>query len=95
MTPRRQFTQLNARWAKRPIAAGGKRRESGTTGGATMNMPRVTETLPDSIRVRHPVKSEHDVQRDRVRASILAVPGEPSSREPAKKPALFNRIASR
>jgi hypothetical protein len=59
-----------------------------------MNMPRVTETVPDSIRVRHPVKSEHDVQRDRVRASVLAVPAEPTSHQPAEKPALFNRITS-
>ena len=60
-----------------------------------MNMPRVTETVPDSIRVRHPVKSEHDLQRDRVRASFLAVPGEPMSHQPpTTKPALFNRIAS-
>jgi hypothetical protein len=59
-----------------------------------MNLPRVTETVPDSIRARQP-KSEHDVQRDRVRASILAVPAEPVSRKPDQKPALFNRIASR
>jgi hypothetical protein len=60
-----------------------------------MNTPRVTETVPDSIRAREPGKSEHDVQRDRVRASILAVPAEPASRQPPEKPALFNRIASR
>jgi len=59
-----------------------------------MNTPRVTETVPDSIRVRQPTQSEHNLQRDRVRASILAVPGEPASRAPAKKPALFNRISS-
>ena len=44
-----------------------------------MTTPRVTETVPDSIRLRQAVKSEHDVQRDRVRASILAVPGEPNT----------------
>jgi hypothetical protein len=60
-----------------------------------MNLPRVTETMPDSIRAREPGKSEHDLQRDRVRASFLAVPGEPTSRQPQEKPALFNRIASR
>jgi hypothetical protein len=59
-----------------------------------MTRPHVTETVPDSIRSRLP-KSVHDVQRDRVRASILAVPAEPTSRQPAKKPALFHRIASR
>jgi hypothetical protein len=60
-----------------------------------MNPPRVTETVPDSIRARQERHSEHDVQRDRVRASFLAVPAEPTSRQPQEKPALFNRIASR
>ena len=60
-----------------------------------MTTPRVTETVPDSIRARQAVRSEHDVQRDRVRASFLAVPGEPTSRQPQEKPALFNRIVSR
>ena len=60
-----------------------------------MTTPRVTEMVPDSIRSREPVRSEHDVQRDRVRASFLAVPAEPTSRQPDEKPALFNRIASR
>ena len=60
-----------------------------------MNPPRVTETVPDSIRARQPAKTEHDVQRDRVRASFLTVPAEPTSRQPDEKPALFNRIASR
>jgi hypothetical protein len=61
-----------------------------------MNLPRVTETVPDSIRAREQVaKSEHDLQRDRVRASFLSVPAEPTSRQPDEKPALFNRIASR
>jgi hypothetical protein len=63
--------------------------------GATMTTPRVTETVPDSIRARHEGKTEHDVQRDRVRASFLCVPAEPTSRQPQEKPALFNRIASR
>ena len=60
-----------------------------------MTTPRVTETVPDSIRARRAGKSEHDLQRDRVRASFLSVPAEPTSRQPQEKPALFNRIASR
>ena len=59
-----------------------------------MNPPRVTEMVPDSIRARQSDSSPHAVQRDRVRASILAIPSEPTSRQPAKKPALFNRISS-
>ena len=60
-----------------------------------MVMPHVTETLPDSIRTRQPARTEHDVQRDRVRASFLAGPAEPTSRQPREKPALFNRIVAR
>jgi hypothetical protein len=39
----------------------------------------VTETVPDSIRAREATTIAHIVQRDRVRASIIAVPGEPTA----------------
>jgi hypothetical protein len=39
----------------------------------------VTETVPDSISAREPATLAHIVERDRVRASIIAVPGEPTS----------------
>jgi hypothetical protein len=46
-----------------------------------MTTPRVvTETVPDSIRAREPTTLAHVVERDRVRASIIAVPGERTSR---------------
>jgi hypothetical protein len=48
-----------------------------------MVMPVVIETVPDSIRAQQPDVIAHIVQRDRVRASILALPREPSSREAA------------
>jgi hypothetical protein len=49
----------------------------------------VVETVPDSIRAREPVVLAHILQRDRVRASIIAVPDEPTGREPkTHKPAL-------
>jgi hypothetical protein len=45
-----------------------------------MTTPRVvTETVPDSIRAREPTSRAHVVERDRVRASIIAVPGERTS----------------
>jgi hypothetical protein len=45
-----------------------------------MTTPRVvTETVPDSIRARERTILAHIVERDRVRASIIAVPGEPTS----------------
>jgi hypothetical protein len=47
-----------------------------------MLTPQVFETVPDSIRAREPVVLAHIVQRDRVRASIIAVPDEPTGREP-------------
>jgi hypothetical protein len=41
-----------------------------------MTTPRVvTETVPDSIRAREATVLAHVVERDRVRASIIAVPG--------------------
>jgi hypothetical protein len=44
---------------------------------ATMTTPRdVTETVPDSIAAREPAAIAHIVQRDRVRASLIAVPDE-------------------
>ena len=44
-----------------------------------MTTPRsVTETVPDSIRAREPLTIAHIVQRDRVRASIIAVPDKSS-----------------
>jgi hypothetical protein len=49
----------------------------------------VTETVPDSISAREPVTIAHIVQRDRVRASIIAVPGEPASRGTNHTPALI------
>jgi hypothetical protein len=52
-----------------------------------MLTPQVTETVPDSIGAREPVVIAHIVQRDRVRASILAVPNEPSDRESTHTPA--------
>jgi hypothetical protein len=58
-----------------------------------METPRVTETVPDSIRVREHAATEHALQRDRVRASLLAVPAEPISHELAKNPELFHRAA--
>jgi hypothetical protein len=58
-----------------------------------METPRVTEIVPDWIRAREPVKTEHVVQRDRVRASLLAVAAEPISHELAKNPELFHRAA--
>jgi hypothetical protein len=51
-----------------------------------MVMPSVTETVPDSIRVQQQEVLAHILQRDRVRASILAVPREPASREAATDP---------
>jgi hypothetical protein len=45
-----------------------------------MTTPRVvTETVPDSIRAREATVLAHIVERDRVRASIIAVPREPTS----------------
>jgi hypothetical protein len=58
-----------------------------------METPRVTETVPDSIRVRESAASQHSIQTDRVRASLLAVPAEPISHELAKNPELFHRAA--
>jgi hypothetical protein len=60
-----------------------------------MITPRVTEIVPGANRAHQSTMMEHAVQRDRVRASILAVPAEPDSRRPAKKPALFTRFSSR
>ena len=53
-----------------------------------MLTPQVVETVPDSIRAREPIVIAHIVQRDRVRASILAVPNEPTRRESSHRPAL-------
>lgn len=53
-----------------------------------MITPRVVETVPDSIRAREPIVLAHIVQRDLVRASIIAVPDEPSSRGATHAPAL-------
>ena len=58
-------------------------------GGQTMTTPhRVTETVPDSISAREHITLAHIVQRDCVRASIIAVPGEPSSRGTTHTPRL-------
>jgi hypothetical protein len=53
-----------------------------------MLTPRVIETVPDSIREREPVVLAHIVQRDRVRASIMAVPDKRTGRESSHTPAL-------
>jgi hypothetical protein len=54
-----------------------------------MTTPRsVTETVPDSIRAREPITIAHIVQRDRVRASIIAVPDKSTSRGTTHTPAL-------
>jgi hypothetical protein len=53
-----------------------------------MITPRVVETVPDSIRARDPVILAHIVQRDLVRASVLAVPDEDRSRGVTHEPAL-------
>jgi hypothetical protein len=59
-----------------------------------MTTPRlVTETVPDSISAREPITIAHIVQRDRVRASIIAVPGEPASWGTAHTPALVYTTA--
>jgi hypothetical protein len=55
-----------------------------------MTTPRsVTETVPDSIRAREPITIAHIVQRDRVRASIIAVPDTSTSRGTTHTPALI------
>jgi hypothetical protein len=55
-----------------------------------MTTPRsVTETVPDSIRAREPITIAHIVQRDRVRASIIAVPDKSTSRATTHRPALI------
>jgi hypothetical protein len=54
-----------------------------------MLTPQVVETVPDSIRAREPVVLTHIVQRDRVRASIIAVPDKPTDRRATHKPALL------
>jgi hypothetical protein len=41
----------------------------------------VTETVPDSIQAREPVTIAHLIQRERVRASIIALPDVPGSHE--------------
>jgi hypothetical protein len=53
-----------------------------------MLTPQVIETVPDSIRSRGPVVLAHIVQRDRVRASIMAVPDGRTDRESTYTPAL-------
>jgi len=54
-----------------------------------MTTPRsVTETVPDSIRAREPITIAHIVQRDRVRASIIAVPDKSTSWGTTHTPAL-------
>jgi hypothetical protein len=53
-----------------------------------MLTPQVIETVPDSIRAREPVVLAHIIQRDRVRASIIAVPDQRIDREPTHTPAL-------
>jgi hypothetical protein len=53
-----------------------------------MVMPQVIETVPDSIRERESVILAHVVQRDRVRASVIAVPDVRTERESSHTPAL-------
>jgi hypothetical protein len=53
-----------------------------------MLTPHVIETVPDSIRSGGPVVLAHIVQRDRVRASIIAVPDGHTGRESSHTPAL-------
>lgn len=53
-----------------------------------MPTPQVIETVPDSIRSHEPVVLAHIVQRDRVRASIIAVPDARTGRESSHTPAL-------
>lgn len=49
----------------------------------------VTESVPHSIRAREHITLAHIVQRDRVRASIIAVPGEPTPRATTHTPRLI------
>jgi len=53
-----------------------------------MTTPHVTETVPDSIRSREPLILAHLVQRDRVRASLIAVPDERTSQRTTHAPPL-------
>ena len=53
-----------------------------------MLTPQVIETVPDSIRVREPIVLAHIVQRDRVRASIMAVPDKRTDRQSTYTPTL-------
>jgi hypothetical protein len=54
-----------------------------------MTTPRVvTETVPDSIRAREATILAHLVERERVRASIIAVPGERTTRRRTHTPQL-------
>ena len=54
---------------------------------------RVTETVPDSVAAREPVTIAHIVQRNRVLASIVAVPDDRGRRETDDTPALAYRTA--
>jgi hypothetical protein len=58
-----------------------------------MLTPQVIETVPDSIRSRGPVVLAHIVQRDRVRASIIAVPDGRTDGESSHTPALVHPTA--
>jgi hypothetical protein len=54
-----------------------------------MLTPQVIETVPDSIRSQGgPVVLAHIVQRDRVRASIMAVPDGRTDRQSTYTPTL-------
>jgi hypothetical protein len=58
-----------------------------------MLTPQVIETVPDSIRSREPLVLAHIVQRDRVRASIMAVPDERTDRASTYTPTLVYATA--
>lgn len=58
-----------------------------------MTTPRVTETVPDSIRAREPVTIAHLIQRERVRASIMALPDEPRPGQTTDAPTAKHRAA--
>jgi hypothetical protein len=54
-----------------------------------MTTPRsITETVPSSVTAREPVTIAHIVQRNRVLASIIALPDERRAQETNHTPAL-------
>jgi hypothetical protein len=49
----------------------------------------VTETVPDSIRAREPITLAHLLQKERVLASIVAIPDKPAATETTHTSALL------